>query len=100
MTGVDPRVHPLAALDIPLIGGESVQIGFQSQQYLLRQAVCQMKGHMLRRLSIFKVRQISTAVPPGSALRRTPGRANLLIGRLAAANREIGVPGTVLRVAH
>ena len=85
MTSVDPRVHPLTAFDIPLVSGDSLQFGFQSQQYRLRQAVRQMKGHMLRHLGTFKVRQISTAVPPGNAI--------LLNGVFQTANLEIGVPG-------
>src|ERR1019366_5821179 len=101
MTSVDPRVHPLAAFDIPLLGGESLQFGFESQQYRLRQTVRQMKGHMLRRLGTFKVRQISTAVPyrPGNS-GKWPGSAILPNGVFLPANREIAVPGIVLRLAH
>src|ERR1700704_3438671 len=104
MPRIDPRVHPLATFDIPLLGGESFQLGFESLQYGLWQAVRQMKGHMLRRLGTFKVWQISTAVPhrpgnSGSAI-LLPGNANLPIGVSLPANREIGVPGIVLRVAH
>ena len=104
MTSVDPRVHPLAAFDIPLFGWESLQFGFQSQQYRLRQAVRQMKGHMLRHLGTFKVRQISTAVHTVPELRERHSHevtwnAILLNGSLPA-NREIGVPGIVLRVVH
>ncbi len=91
---VDPRVHPLAAFDIPLLGGKSLQFGFPSQQDGLREAVREMKGHMLRYVGTFKVRKVSTAVP------RCPGNAILMNGVLVAANREIGVPGIVLTVVH
>jgi hypothetical protein len=60
----------------------------------LRQAVRQMKSHMLGRLGTFKVREISTVVPC------RPGNASLPIGVFAPANREIGVPRVAPRVVH
>ncbi len=121
MTRVDPRVHALAAFEIPLFGGENLQFGFQSLQYGLRKAVRQMKGHVLGYVGTFKVGEIAAAVPPGSA--NLPigviHTANLLngvflpaklswggshsatFGGIHTANREIGVPGgVVLRVVH
>jgi hypothetical protein len=90
MTRVDPRLHPLAAFDIPFPGRQSLQLGFELQQYRLREAVRQMKCDVLRRLRTFKVRQIAAAVP------YRPGNANLPIGGFPPANREIGVPGVAL----
>ena len=99
MTRVDPRLHPLAAFDITFPGGESLQLGFQSQQYGLRKAVRQMESHMLRHLGTFKVRQISAAMPSGRVI-LLPGNAILRNGVFRPANREIGVPGIGLRVVH
>src|SRR6266852_140461 len=47
-----------------------------------------MKGHMLRHVGTFKVGEIATAVPPGSAI-----LLNGALGVIDTANREIGVPG-------
>ena len=94
MTCVDKCLQALATLDISLLGGEIGYLGFESQQCFLRQAVRQMKGYMLRGLGTFKMGQISAAVP------YRPGNANLPIGVFSPANREIGVPGTILRVGH
>ena len=48
MARIDPLFYPLAALDIPFLGGESLQFGFQTQQHGLRKAVRQMQGRVLR----------------------------------------------------
>jgi len=58
----------------------------------LRKGVSEMKGHVLSNISAFKMREISAAVPLGSGI--------LLNGIFHNANREIGVPGGVGRVAH
>lgn len=90
MTSVHPRVQPLAAFGIPLRGGESLQFSFQSSQDRLRQAVSQMKRHMLHHLGTLKVRQISPAMPhPGGVPGEVPGSANLLIGGLALPGSAI-----------
>ena len=94
MTRVDPRIHPPAAFGIPFLGRESFQLCVESLQYALRQAVCQMKCHVLRRLGTFKVRQVPAVVP------YQPGNANLPIGVLSLANREIGVPRIALKVGQ
>ena len=79
------RRPPACAVRHPAYWRENLQFGFQAQQYDLRKAVRQMKGHMLRHVGAFKVGEISAAVRPGSAI--------LLNGVLQTANREIGVPG-------
>jgi hypothetical protein len=102
---VNPGVYPLAAFGILFVGGEKLQFGFQLLQHGLRKAVRQMEGDMLRHLGTLKVRKVTSAVPPGSAILLN-GALGFLAG-LHNANREIhpakpagwsrvGVPGIVL----
>ena len=104
MPRVDPSLHAFAAFGVSLLGGKNLQVGFQSQEDLLRKTVGEMKGDMLRCFGAFKVRQISAAVPcgpPGSAILLN----SVLVGAyflsgIQPANREIGVPGIVPKVDH
>jgi hypothetical protein len=96
VTCIDPSVYTLTAFDVLFLGGEGLQFGFQSQEDGLRKAVRQMKSHMLGHVGTFKVREVSAAVPLGSAILRDGGLHN--------ANREIGVPSDLprggLRAVH
>ncbi len=68
MARIDPRVHPLAAFGVALFGGEKLQFGFQAEKCGLRKAVGEVKGDVLNHVGAFKMRQISAAMPPGSAI--------------------------------
>ncbi len=118
MAGVDPRVYLLAAFGGALFGREKFQFGFQAEECGLREAVRKMKGHMLGHVGTLKVREIAAAVPPGSAnlpigvflptklgcggvrIAKLGGIHFAKLGVIHTANREIGVPRTLLRVVH
>src|SRR5579863_8859404 len=88
MARVNPFLEPFAVFHIAPGERERVQFGFQAQERGFREAIGEVKGHMLRRFLTLDVRKIAAAVPPGSV----PGSAILLNGVWTAANREIGVP--------
>lgn len=82
VAGVDPGVDALAAFGAALFGGEGFQFGVQTLKDRLREAVGEMKGDMLGHVGTLKVGEVAAAMPRGSGIR--------------SANREIGVPGSVL----
>ncbi len=91
---INPTLHAFSPFHIPFLSGKFLQLRLQSSQHAFRQAVRQMKRHVLNLLRALKVRQIAPTVPSGSI----PGSAILLNGAFTPANREIGVP--CLRAVH
>jgi len=94
MTCVDPLLHAFPSFDITLSSGEIFQARFEPLQRTFRQAVCQVKGHVLRRFGTFEVREISTTSP------FLPAKSDLPICLFPPANREIGAPGIPAYVDH
>ena len=73
MASVDPCFYFFPALGVAFFGGEGFQFGVESDENRFWKAIGEVKSDVLDRGGAFKMWQVATAMPTGSA--------NLRIGR-------------------